>query len=152
MFKEYIFMDRDIEKDLLHWKQQAQHLPILLRGARQVGKSYVVEKFGREHFANLVIVNFELQPELSVCFETLNPHEIIQTLSLLMHQKIEPEKTLLFLDEIQDCPNAIRALRYFKEMLPALHVIGAGSFNFRVKSRLKDGSTHRVNLNGEPAC
>ena len=92
-------MDRDIEKDLLHWKQQAQHLPILLRGARQVGKSYVVEKFGREHFANLVIVNFELQPELSVCFETLNPHEIIQTLSLLMHQKIEPEKTLLFLEK-----------------------------------------------------
>ncbi|OGT41226.1 MAG: hypothetical protein A3F42_00935 [Gammaproteobacteria bacterium RIFCSPHIGHO2_12_FULL_37_34] len=120
-------MDRDIEKDLLYWKQQTNHLPILLRGARQVGKSYVVEKFGRDHFNNILIVNFELQPELGSCFETLNPHDVLQKLSLLMHHKIEPGKTLLFLDEIQDCPNAIRALRYFKEQLPELHVIGAGS-------------------------
>lgn len=120
-------MDRDIEKDLLAWKQQEQRMPILLRGARQVGKSYVVEKIGRTHFDNLFIVNFELQPELIPCFETLNPFEIIQNLSLLMHQKIEVGKTLLFLDEIQDCPNAIRALRYFKEQIPALHVIAAGS-------------------------
>lgn len=120
-------MDRDIEKSLLYWKQQENHLPILLRGARQVGKSYVVEKFGRNHFDNTLIVNFELQPELSACFETLNPREILQKLSLLMHHKIEPGKTLLFLDELQDCPNAIRALRYFKEQLPELHVISAGS-------------------------
>lgn len=120
-------MDRDIEKDLLDWKQQADPMPILLRGARQVGKSYVVEKFGRDHFDNILIVNFELQPELRYCFETLHPHEILQKLSLLMHHKIEPGKTLLFLDEIQDCPNAIRSLRYFKEQLPQLHVIGAGS-------------------------
>src|SRR3990167_3443565 len=120
-------MDRDIEKDLLSWKQQADHMPILLRGARQVGKSYVVEKLGRDHFDNIVIVNFELQPELTPCFETLNPDDILQKLSLLTRHRIEPGKTLLFLDEIQDCPNAIRALRYFKEQLPALHVIGAGS-------------------------
>jgi len=120
-------MDRDIEKDLLLWKQQADHMPILLRGARQVGKSYVVEKFGRAHFDNILIINFELQPELCRCFETLHPHDILANLSLLMHHKIEPGKTLLFLDEIQDCPNAIRALRYFKEQLPELHVIGAGS-------------------------
>lgn len=120
-------MKRDIENDLLLWKHQDIHLPILLRGARQVGKSYVVEKFGREYFNDLLIVNFELQPELCTCFETLDPHEILQKLSLLMHHKITPGETLLFLDEIQDCPNAIRALRYFKEQLPALHVIGAGS-------------------------
>lgn len=120
-------MKRDIENELLLWKHQAVHLPILLRGARQVGKSYVVEKFGREHFNDLLIVNFELQPELCSCFETLDPYAILQKLSLLMHHKIEPGETLLFLDEIQDCPNAIRALRYFKEQLPALHVIGAGS-------------------------
>ncbi|HLB43274.1 MAG TPA: AAA family ATPase [Gammaproteobacteria bacterium] len=86
-------MDRDIEKDLLYWKQQANHMPILLRGARQVGKSYVVEKFGRDHFNDILIVNFELQPELGPCFEILNPHEILQKLSLLMHHKIEPGKT-----------------------------------------------------------
>src|SRR3990167_2582045 len=120
-------MDRDIEKDLLYWKQQANHMPILLRGARQVGKSYVVEQFGQDHFENTVIVNFELQPELIPCFETLQPTEILQKLTLSTHQKIIPGKTLLFLDEIQDCPNAIRALRYFKEKMPELHVIGAGS-------------------------
>lgn len=120
-------MDRDIEKDLLHWKQQTEHMPILLRGARQVGKTYVVEKFGRKHFENLVVVNFELHPELSACFETFLPLEILSKLSLLLHTTIVPGKTLLFLDEIQDCPNAIRALRYFKEQLPELHVIGAGS-------------------------
>jgi predicted AAA+ superfamily ATPase len=118
---------RDIEKDLLNWKQQKEHMPILLRGARQVGKSYVVEKFGRDQFDNILIVNFELQPELCRCFETLQPNEILLKLSLVKHHKIEPGKTLLFLDEIQDCPNAIRALRYFKEQMPELHVIGAGS-------------------------
>ena len=120
-------MHRDIEKELIRWKNQVNHLPILLRGARQVGKSYIVEKFGREHFDNLLVINFELQPELKTCFSSLNPKDILKNLNLLMRHKIEPGKTLLFLDEIQDCPDAIRALRYFKEKLPELHVIGAGS-------------------------
>lgn len=120
-------MKRNIEKDLHNWMLQSNHMPILLRGARQVGKSYVVEKFGREHFDNVLIVNFELQPELGQCFNSLNPTDILQKLSIITHHPIEPGKTLLFLDEIQDCPNAIRALRYFKEQRPELHVIGAGS-------------------------
>ncbi len=120
-------MYRDIEKDLLHWKKQENPMPLLLRGARQVGKTYVVEKFGREQFEQLVTINFELQPEMIHCFESLEPNEIINAIFLLTHKKIEPQSTLLFLDEIQDCPNAIRALRYFKEKLPKLHVIGAGS-------------------------
>ncbi len=120
-------MERDIENDLLLWKEQTNRMPILLRGARQVGKSFIVQKFGHAHFDNLVTVNFELQPELSSCFNTLQPSEILTALSLSLHRKIQPGKTLLFLDEIQDCPNAIRALRYFKELLPALHVVGAGS-------------------------
>lgn len=121
-------MYRDIEKDLLRWKNQPEHMPILLRGARQVGKSYVVEKFGREQFENdMLVVNFELRPELSACFETLDPQDILKKLLLLTRYTITPGKTLLFLDEIQDCPNAIRTLRYFKEQLPELHVIGAGS-------------------------
>ncbi len=120
-------MDRDIEKDLENWKQQKERMPILLRGARQVGKSYVIEKFGQNQFDNILVVNFKLRPELCQCFETLEPSEILEKLSLAMHHKIESGKTLLFLDEIQDCPNAIRALRYFKERMPDLHVIGAGS-------------------------
>ena len=107
-------MDRDIEKDLLTWKNQDSHLPILLRGTRQVGKSYVVEKFGRTNFEDLQIINFELQPELKRCFEDLHPKIILEKLNILTRHKLESGKSLLFLDEIQECPNAIRALRYFK--------------------------------------
>lgn len=120
-------MNRDLEQDLLRWKAQTHPMPLLLRGARQVGKTYVVEKFGQAHFDQVVALNFELQPEMVRCFESLEPLEILNTIFLLTQKKVEPQKTLLFLDEIQDCPNAIRALRYFKEKLPQLHVIGAGS-------------------------
>ncbi len=120
-------MKRDIEKDLLNWKMQKGHMPLLLRGARQVGKSYIIEKFGRENFENCVTINFEQYPEYKGCFNTLDPAKITSSLELLSKASIKPEKTLLFLDEIQECPQAITALRYFKEQMPTLHVIGAGS-------------------------
>lgn len=120
-------MKRDLEKDLYNWKERKDRLPLLLRGARQVGKSYIVEEFGKKAFENIVIVNFEFRPELKKCFSTLDPVEIINKLRLLTGQNIEAEKTLLFLDEIQECPNAIMALRYFKEKHDRLAVIGAGS-------------------------
>ena len=120
-------MKRDMERDLFNWKERKDRLPLLLRGARQVGKSYIVEEFGKKAFKNIVIVNFEFRPELKQCFTTLDPVEIINKLQLLMGENIEAEKTLLFLDEIQECPNAIMALRYFKEKHDRLAVIGAGS-------------------------
>ncbi|MCK4995170.1 MAG: ATP-binding protein [Candidatus Omnitrophica bacterium] len=120
-------MKRDIKRDLFSWKERTDRLPLLLRGARQVGKSYIVEEFGKKAFKNVVIVNFEFRPELKQCFTTLDPVEIINKLRLLMGEAIESEKTLLFLDEIQECPNAIMALRYFKEKYNRLAVIGAGS-------------------------
>lgn len=120
-------MKRDLERDLFNWKERKDRLPLLLRGARQVGKSYIVEEFGKKAFKNIVIVNFEFRPELKQCFTTLDPIEIINKLQLLMGENIEAEKTLLFLDEIQECPNAIMALRYFKEKYDRLAVIGAGS-------------------------
>lgn len=120
-------MERDLERDLFNWKERKDRLPLLLRGARQVGKSYIVEEFGKKAFRNIVIVNFEFRPELKQCFTTFDPVEIINKLQLLMAEAIEAEKTLLFLDEIQECPNAIMALRYFKEKYARLAVIGAGS-------------------------
>lgn len=120
-------MKRDLEKDLFNWKERKDRLPLLLRGARQVGKSYLVEEFGKKAFKNIVIVNFEFRPELKQCFTTLDPIEIINKLQIIMGENIEAEKTLLFLDEIQECPNAIMALRYFKEKYDRLAVIGAGS-------------------------
>src|ERR1700722_40752 len=120
-------MKRDIEKELLAWKISPIKAPLLLRGARQVGKSWVVEKFGREQFENLIVLNFEQRPEVSVCFETLLPEKILSAIELFTSASIRPGKTLLFLDEIQECPQAIMSLRYFKEQMPDLHVIGAGS-------------------------
>jgi len=121
-------MHRDIESDLLQWKNSKTHLPILLKGARQVGKSYVVEALGKDHFENMVKINFELSPEFKRFFEnSLKPQEIIKSIELLADQKITPSQTLLFLDEIQECPEAIMSLRYFKELMPELHVIAAGS-------------------------
>ena len=120
-------MQRSIEKLLHLWKEDTSRLPLILRGARQVGKSYVIEKFGSEKFKFTVIANFDFQPELASCFEDLNPHTICSRLELILNQSIIPGQTLLFLDEIQNCPKAVSALRYFKEKLPSLHVIAAGS-------------------------
>lgn len=124
---EGIEMKRQIYQELIAWKSELMPLPLLLRGARQVGKSYIIEKFGEQEFENFVTLNFEYHPEYAEFFETLVPDEIIQKIFLVLGHKIEKGKTLLFLDEIQECPNAIMALRYFKERMPGLHVIGAGS-------------------------
>lgn len=121
-------MFRLVENDLLSWKTQINRKPLLLRGARQVGKSYVVEKFGKTQFEQLITINFEMEPNYLTCFESLDPVKIVRRISLLSGQSIIAGKSLLFLDEIQHCPNAIMALRYFKEKMPELHIIGAGSF------------------------
>lgn len=92
-----------------------------------MGKSYIVEKFGKENFENQIVVNFEEHPEYKRCFDTLIPLQIINSLELITGISIQSGKTLLFLDEIQECPQAITALRYFKEQMRDLHVIGAGS-------------------------
>lgn len=98
-----------------------------MRGARQVGKSFIIEKFGKENFESLVTCNFEFRPELINCFDNLDPLSICSKLEVAFRTRIILGKTLLFLDEIQNCPKAITALRYFKEKLPDLHVIAAGS-------------------------
>lgn len=120
-------MKRDIEKYLIRWKDYKRRMPLLLRGARQVGKTHVIVKFGREEFDNCVILNFEERPEYKNCFNTLEPQRIINSIELVTGSAIQQGKTLLFLDEIQECPQAIMALRYFKEQMPDLHIIGAGS-------------------------
>ena len=120
-------MDRSLEQELLAWKNSEPHYPLILRGARQVGKTYLIEKFGKSAFSSFASVNFEAQPEAIACFESLDPEEILMRLQVILDRPIEIGKTLLFLDEIQACPQAIRSMRYFKEKLPKLHLIGAGS-------------------------
>jgi len=120
-------MKRLIDWHLQQWKKSPRRKPLLLRGARQVGKTFAIRKLGKS-FPNFVEVNLELIKEAKKIFEKdLLPDRIIQELNLLLTVEIIPETTLLFFDEIQDCPEAIQALRYFYEMMPSLHVIAAGS-------------------------
>jgi uncharacterized protein len=120
-------MKRMLEKDLIDWKNSEEHLPLILRGARQVGKSYLVESFGKTFFEETLVIDFERFPHLKRCFKTPDAKEIIQQLEVSLQKKVVPGKTLLFLDEIQECPEALVSLRYFKELLAKLHVIAAGS-------------------------
>jgi uncharacterized protein len=120
-------MKRIIDYYLLQWKHYQLRKPLLLRGARQVGKTFAVRQLGTT-YDNFVEINLEFQIKLRVIFEkTLDPYEIIRDISIALQQPIIPGKTLLFIDEIQIVPQAITALRYFYEMMPELHVIGAGS-------------------------
>jgi len=120
-------MKRIVDYYLLHWKHYQFRKPLLLRGARQVGKTFAVRELGKT-YENFVEINFEVSPGLRSIFEyDLKPERIIQALSMELGQSIIPGKTLLFIDEIQAVPQAIIALRYFYEMMPELHVIGAGS-------------------------
>ncbi len=121
-------MNRTLEQQLVLWKESSTRRPLLLRGARQVGKSYTIDKFGKETFNDVVTVDFDLNPQYIDCFsKTLDPQEICTAISVISGKEIIPGKTLLFFDEIQQCPRAIMSFRYFFEKLPLLHVIGAGS-------------------------
>lgn len=122
-------MKRLIESHLNRWKEDRRRKPLILRGARQVGKTYTVEKFGSEAFGgDFVAVDLEKHPEWRSLFEkNLEAKRILAELELVCRKKIQPGKTLLFLDEIQSAPRALMALRYFYENLPELHVVAAGS-------------------------
>ncbi len=120
-------MKRKIEQSLLAWRQDVDRFPLLVRGARQTGKTYLIEHFGQQHFKQMVVINFELQPQLKQCFSSLQTDEIISKLQLLLNVTLSDSDTLLFLDEIQECPSAIMSLRYFREQKPGFPVIGAGS-------------------------
>ncbi len=111
----------------MQWRTQSSRKPLLIRGARQVGKTFLVEAFGKKYFEHVILINVELMPEFKACFSSLKPQDICNAIKVLQDKPILPGKTLLFFDEIQDCPDAIRSLRYFKELMPELHVIGAGS-------------------------
>jgi uncharacterized protein len=118
---------RIIDLHLDEWKSDPYRKPLLLRGARQVGKTYAVRRLG-SGFEHFVEVNFEKLKEAGTLFEKdLIPENLIVTLSLLTKAPIIPGKTLLFFDEVQESPRVIIALRYFYEEMPALHVIAAGS-------------------------
>lgn len=112
---------------LKSWATESKRKPIVIRGARQVGKSTLVREFARLNDYSLVEINFERNPEYREAFTSRDPALILTTLKLLTGQSIEAGSTLLFLDEIQAAPEALLTLRYFYEEKPALHLIAAGS-------------------------
>ena len=121
-------MKRFIEDILIKWKDEKGRKPLILSGARQVGKSYVIEQNFARHFEQLLTVNFEKQPEFQSCFESgYDPTRILRRIEALAGQRLTIGKTLLFLDEVQLCSEAIISLRYFFEEMPDLHIIAAGS-------------------------
>lgn len=121
------YINRLIDKELVAWKESANHKPLLLRGARQVGKSRAIRHLG-ESFEYYIEVNFEKRPELKDLFKRITDvRELTEELSILYNTPVIPGKTLVFLDEIQVSPEAIKSLWFFKEDYPELHVAAAGS-------------------------
>ena len=121
-------MQRDIMNNLIKWKGSARRKPLIISGVRQCGKTFIIEEFGRTQFMNLVTINFEEQPGLKAVFDfDFDTRRIISEIEKLTREKIVPGQTLLFLDEIQECPKAITALKYFCEKMKDLHLVCAGA-------------------------
>jgi uncharacterized protein len=122
-----MYLKRTIDEELLNWKSAKKRKPLMLHGARQVGKTSTVKKLAG-HFTYFVEINFDEQPAFSTIFKKkLSVFEVCEQLSVLTNTPIVEGETLLFLDEVQTCIPAISMLRYFYEKMPELHVIAAGS-------------------------
>ncbi len=121
-------MYRKIDKYLLEWKKNPYRKPLILQGARQVGKTYSILAFGRENYENVAYFNFETNPQLNETFnENIKPSYLIPILSHISGQTIIKEKTLIVLDEVQLCERALTSLKYFYEDAPEYHIVVAGS-------------------------
>lgn len=121
-------MKREIINNLIKWKESKNRKPLIIHGARQVGKTYIVKQFAKEYYDNLIYVNFETNQELnSQIADSIDTSYIINKLELFYGEKIIPGKTLIFFDEIQANERALTSLKYFCEDAPEYHIIAAGS-------------------------
>ena len=121
-------MERLILNQLLNWKNSPYRKPLILKGVRQVGKTWILKEFGRRFYENTDSFNFDENDEYKQFFETTKDvNRLLQNLMLASGQKILPEKTLIIFDEVQDCPNVINSMKYFCENAPQYHIACAGS-------------------------
>ena len=121
-------MERKIVNDLLKWKNNPDKQPLILQGARQVGKTYILLSFGKQYYKNVAYFSMEESKDIPAIFERdLNPERIIKELAVHSGQSIFPEDTLIIFDEIQACEQALTSLKYFAEKAPQYHIIAAGS-------------------------
>src|SRR3990167_3561371 len=123
-----MFVERLILHDLIQWKSKKNRKPLIIRGVRQTGKTYILKEFGEHYFQACHYINFENNPAAAKLFtEDFNPKRILTDLSFLLKTPIEETKDLLIFDEIQACPSALTSLKYFSEQLPELAICCAGS-------------------------
>lgn len=140
-------MRRNVTQELAKWKSSVDRKPLILKGARQVGKTWLMKEFGKTYYRSYVYFNFDEEDSLSSIFETnKNPQRIIELLSLIAGEKIFPDETLIIFDEIQECPSALNALKYFKEKANEYHVIAAGSLLGTLLAQPKSYPVGMVNL------
>ena len=122
-------MKRKISKLLSEWKTNPKRMPLIINGARQVGKTYIIKQFGKEQYEHLLYLNLEIEDNFCKFLETeLSPDKIIQYLEAAKGVNVKAGNTLIFFDEIQVCEQALTSLKYFCEQAPEQHVIAAGSF------------------------
>ena len=140
-------MRRNAIAELVNWKNSEDRKPMILKGARQVGKTWLMKEFGKNYYKNYVYFNFDEEDELKSIFESnKNPHRIIELLTLIAEEKIYAEDTLIIFDEIQECPEALNTLKYFKEKANEYHVIAAGSLLGTLLAQPKSYPVGMVNL------
>lgn len=140
-------MKRNAILKLAIWKEDPDRKPMVLKGARQVGKTWLMKEFGNKYYDNFVYFNFDEEDELKSIFNAnKNPHRIIELLSMISGTKIQPNKTLIIFDEIQECPEALNSLKYFKEKANEYHIISAGSLLGTLLAKPKSYPVGMVNI------
>jgi predicted AAA+ superfamily ATPase len=140
-------MNRNAFDKLAAWKSDPDRKPLILKGARQVGKTWLMEEFGKKQYSSCVRFNFDEEDELKSIFATnKNPHRIIELLGFLIGRKIIPGETLVIFDEIQECSEALNALKYFREKANEYHIIAAGSLLGTLLAKPKSFPVGQVNL------
>lgn len=140
-------MRRNAMVELERWKDDADRKPLVLRGARQVGKTWLMKEFGQSRYKSFVYFNFDEEDELRSVFEAnKNPQRIVELLSMIAGEKILPGETLMIFDEIQECPEALNTLKYFREKANEYHVIAAGSLLGTLLAEPKSYPVGMVNL------
>ena len=121
-------MYREKMEDLLAWKNSKNKQPLIIRGARQVGKTWIMKEFGKNNYKNVAYIHFDNNSRMEELFKNdLIPSKIIEGLQIETGEKIEPKETLIIFDEIQEVPRALTALKYFQEEAPEYDIIAAGS-------------------------
>lgn len=144
-------MERKAMVSMLEWKKDPDRKPLILKGARQVGKTWLMQEFGRRYYKDTVYFNFDETEDLKPIFETnKNPHRIVELLSMISGIKIQPEQTLILFGEIQECPEALNTLKYFKEKANEYHIIAAGSLLGTLLAQPKSypvGMVHLLEIN-----